>query len=71
MIQWEIQKTNGNYLQEMFEHHLFDNFKNLTLIFERVWFGEVEIDEKNYEKLEPLFDNMIQKIKGNNLLGNK
>ena len=70
-INWEIQKTNGNYIQEMFNNKLFEEFKKLTLIFERVWFGEVEINQEIFKNLEPIFKKTIENIKQGNIVGNK
>lgn len=67
LIDWQKQKTNGNYLQEMFGHKFFTSFQKLTVLFERVWFGEVNVDEKIYTKIEPQFKQMIKDIKQENI----
>ena len=63
MIAWHIQKTNGNYLQEVFGKPIFEDFKNVTQLFERIWFGEVKIDEKIYNIVVTDFKEMLNKIK--------
>jgi hypothetical protein len=56
LIAWKIDKTNGNYLQEMYGKNGFDTFRNITISFERVWYGDIQITEKEYLQLIPIFD---------------
>ena len=63
LITWHIQKTNGNYLQELVGKSIFEPFKNVTQLFERIWFGEVEINGAIYNKIAPEFLQTLEKIK--------
>lgn len=63
IIKWEVQKTNGNYLQEVFGTSIFESFKNVTQLYERIWFGEVKLNEAIYNKIAPDFLNTLEKIK--------
>lgn len=58
---WKRDKTNGTYVNEMYGKQGFDLFKNITISFERTWYGEKEIGEKEYHALIPLF-NQLNKI---------
>ena len=37
LIVWKKQKTNGEYMSELFGQPLFEDFRKSTLVFERVW----------------------------------
>lgn len=50
LIEWEINKTNKDYRQEMKQTKYFSIFKYLTLVYEYVWYGEFEIDKQQYNK---------------------
>lgn len=61
-INWKREKTNGEYLQEMFARPEFGEFRQLTLIFERVWYGTYDLNESEYQSLSPRFKSYLQKI---------
>ena len=48
MIEWEINKTNKDYRKEMKKTKYFQTFKNLTFVYEYVWYGEFHINEKQF-----------------------
>lgn len=52
-IIWEKEKTNRDYHRELAEHELKRNFRELSGIYERVWYGEEELDVtkfRNYDQ---------------------
>jgi preprotein translocase subunit SecG len=61
-IHWKKDKTNKDYLREMRQSDLFGDFRELTAIFERVWYGESPIQAREFHQLEPRFRRMIQQI---------
>ena len=61
---WKKDKTNGNYVNEMYGKVGFDLFRMLTLNFERVWYGEKEINENDYLNLIPVFDQINRMVSG-------
>ena len=63
-IQWKKDKTNRTYLQEMRSSPLSGVFEELTLIFERVWYGKNELSNREYEQLAPQFQSFINRLKG-------
>jgi len=65
LITWKKDKTNGNYLSEMFGNNFYDEFANLTHIFEKVWYGDIKITQTDYELLSVPYILFNQKIKGN------
>ncbi len=60
MIKWKRDKTNRNYLNEIRSTSLFNPFKEVTRIFERVWYGQGNLDEEEYLSIKPKFDNLIK-----------
>lgn len=64
IIKWKRDKTNGEYLRELRTSEYFDNFREITNIFERIWYGGGKIDQGIFEQVEPKFQsfvNLLQK----------
>ena len=51
-IRWKRDKTNGAYLRELAGSPLFGTVQEVTLIFERVWYGKVELAKPDFDQLE-------------------
>ncbi|MBK8562195.1 MAG: DUF4129 domain-containing protein [Saprospiraceae bacterium] len=51
-IRWKRDKTNGVYLRELAGSPLLGTVQEVTLIFERVWYGKVELTPSDFEQLE-------------------
>lgn len=58
-INWNPEKTNKDYADELKDSHLKDEFAGLSYIFDYVWYGEFKIDEQAYLK----FKNQYQAFK--------
>lgn len=56
LIKWEQQKTNDDYLGELKENQISDLFSRITRIYDFVWYGNFEIDEKRYFSVVPVFN---------------
>lgn len=63
LIRWKKQKTNGEYLSEMFGDNLFESFRNNTVLFERIWYGDIEIDNNNYLQVEKKYESFVQAVR--------
>ncbi len=61
-IRWSREKTNRDYLRETRAHRAAAEFRATTRIYERVWYGNQQIDESAYQKLEPEFKNLLTLI---------
>ena len=61
-IRWKKDKTNRTYLNEMRQHPSFQPFRSITRIFERVWYGNVDLKEEDYYKIEPEFKQFIDLV---------
>jgi hypothetical protein len=55
MIDWQQQKTNDDYLAELSESALKNEFGKATLLYDYVWYGEFDLDRSRYEKAEKVF----------------
>lgn len=62
-IKWKKDKTNGEYLRELAGSSFFADMQKVTLIFERIWYGEVKIDRNDFEKIESQFLKILQTVK--------
>lgn len=61
-IQFTSEKTNKDYLNEMRQHHYFDQFRNLTRDYEYIWYGKFSIDAERYRKLKEDFSFFNNKV---------
>jgi hypothetical protein len=63
-IRWKKDKTNREYLNEMIasKPELYKGFSDATYMFEKVWYGDLEIRQKEYDVLSPRFRNFMDSI---------
>lgn len=54
-INWAKEKTNRDYQRELLEHPKSEIFRQLTLSYERVWYGNARLDAAGFARLEPAF----------------
>ncbi len=60
-IKWEIDKTNIDYLNEMQNKREYADFEYLVLIYERIWFSDVDVNLNDFNILNVYFSNFISK----------
>jgi hypothetical protein len=62
-IVWKKDKTNRDYLTELFqrEYH-FDEIKELTLSYEKVWYGEHGLTPDSFQTITSGFESVYQKM---------
>lgn len=56
LITWEQQKTNEDYINEISKENIKSSFKNLTRLYDFVWYGNFEIDETKFVKVATNFE---------------
>lgn len=56
LIRWKKDKTNNDFLNEMRPHGSYKQFRNLTLAFEIVWYGDTAITEEQFNFLQKEFN---------------
>jgi hypothetical protein len=62
-IAWQIQKTNYEYNIELKNWNHLSDWKNITLHYERSWYGEKQINETDFIQHENKLLVLIQDIK--------
>ena len=63
LIEWEINKTNKDYRKEMKQSKYFSIFKNLTFVYEYVWYGEFAINYKQFTNFYSGFNHVYKDFK--------
>lgn len=63
MISWKKDKTNRDYLSELFlkDFH-YEEIRRLTTSYEAVWYGEHALQPQSFHLLTAQFEKMYQKI---------
>ncbi len=59
LIRWKKGKTNHDYERELLAAGLAGTFRELTAIFERIWYGEAILRADSYRRLAPRFREAI------------
>ena len=57
-IQWQPDKTNHSYLNEITSQALREYFSNLTRSYEFVWYGDFDITRDHYKYVEKDFNEL-------------
>lgn len=65
-IELARDKTNFQYVQEIADPDLKNDFASLTLNYEYVWYGEFRIDKSIYQKIRMNVTTLNQKLKNGN-----
>ena len=48
LIKWQINKTNDDYSMELVNSRYNNTFKELSLLYEYIWYGDFHLDEINF-----------------------
>ena len=64
-IVWKKDKTNGHYLRELRsnKHPNLNEFRNVTRIFEYVWYSDMQFDGGQFQEVRIDFKNLLKAIK--------
>ncbi len=65
IIQWQIQKTNQDYLREIRKSRkpLSERWRQLTYAFDYVWYGDLDLGGDQYPALKTSFQQILQSIR--------
>jgi len=55
LIDWQLQKTNDDYLKELKRTELKEPFRTITRLYDYIWYGNFDMDEAKYIKAEHAF----------------
>ena len=62
LIHWKKDKTNKDFLREMRTHGDYKTFRDITLAYEIVWYGDRQIEQPQFSSLKQIVDSFSQKI---------
>jgi hypothetical protein len=62
LIVFSKEKTNASYLQALSGTGWYKTFANLTLNYEYIWYGEVPVDEKQFEVIRGHFRQFMNNL---------
>ena len=64
IIRWKKDKTNREYLNEVVSRkpEIFPDFRDTTLAFEKVWYGDFKITEGDYMSISPRFRKFMESL---------
>jgi hypothetical protein len=62
MVELAVDKTNYQYVREISNYNYQNEFAALTLNYEYVWYGEFEIEENIYRRIETGFSQFNNKL---------
>ncbi|SMC53393.1 hypothetical protein [Moheibacter sediminis] len=62
LIKWHKDKTDFEYLQELKNHTLKEDFYNNTYIYDHTWYGNFNLNSKEFELAESIFQRTLNKI---------
>ncbi|MDH7447069.1 DUF4129 domain-containing protein [Aquimarina sp. 2201CG14-23] len=62
LINWEAQKTNTDYLKELTDDSLKNKFRNITRLYDFIWYGSFEVDEKSFHQAQQKFKSITNSI---------
>ncbi|MFC4477524.1 DUF4129 domain-containing protein [Flavobacterium chungangensis] len=59
-IEWDIEKTNSDYLYELYNPAHKEEFTYLSYLYNYIWYGEFEIDDVTFRKTENRFKKALK-----------
>ena len=57
-INWQVQKTNHEYIFEIEDSYRRSYFRRVTDIYDYIWYGNFEVDETAFAKAQSAFNNL-------------
>lgn len=63
LINWKKEKTNMDYLYEMRGHDSYNQFEEVTGIYQLIWYGEKDLGDKYLLEMSHKFREYFQSIK--------
>ena len=64
-IQWSKEKTNREYSKEVYAQPFYPNFQYTANLFDRTWYGDIDIDQFLYQQATPIFDDLKAYLNAN------
>ncbi len=62
LIDWQQQKTNDDYYHELSNSNLKPFFKQCTLMYDYVWYGNFRVNKVHYQTIKLVLDDFLTKL---------
>lgn len=62
VIEWNPEKTNSDYLHEIKNESIRNDFGYVSYLYNYIWYGEFDLDENTFEKAQKTFEKTLQSI---------
>jgi len=62
IIEWDVEKTNSDYLYEIKNAKLKEDFAYLSYLYNNIWYGEFDLEEEIASKAVKSFQKTIQTL---------
>jgi large-conductance mechanosensitive channel len=64
LIEWDINKTNMDYLYEIQNKGLRERYSYHCYVYDYIWYGEFNLAEEEFRKVETSFNETLRSIDG-------
>jgi hypothetical protein len=62
LINWQVQKTNHEYIYEVEDPNVRNQFRRVTDIYDYIWYGNFEVDEDAFQKAQSTFVTLTSQL---------
>lgn len=62
MIIWNIEKTNNDYYNEIYDTRIKDDFRYLSYLYDYIWYGDFPLNDYGYLKARSAFNKTIKTL---------
>lgn len=62
LIEWDIEKTNADYLNEIADEELRERFAYLSYLYNYIWYGDFTVSELIFERTVNAFEKTIKSL---------
>ena len=62
ILQYKMEKTNSDYLAQLYNTTYYRNFFRLTRNFEYVWYGKFDISAEAFQMIQQDYKNLKEQV---------
>ena len=62
LINWQVQKTNHEYIYEVEDLNVRNQFRRVTDLYDYIWYGNFEVDKEAFEKAQSSFVTLTNQL---------
>ena len=63
IIEYDVEKTNSDYFNEIKETRLQQNFAYTSYLYNYIWYGEFDVDDHQFKQAKLAFTNFLNSVK--------